>query len=125
MESFPGSGYPTSERPSFGAGGEHHADELKEKASHLTQTARGRAMSALDQQKGQVCSMLDKVAQNVEDEKVGGYVADFARRGSEYLKNHSADEIFSSATTQLKGRPAALIGPSFLVGFALARLFRR
>lgn len=123
MEGLPGS-HPIPERSSFG-GGTDHSDELRDKASHLTQTARGRAMNALDQQKEQVCSMLEKVAQNVEGEKVGGYVADFARRSSEYLKAHSADEILSSARTQLKGRPAALIGASLLGGFAVARLFRK
>jgi hypothetical protein len=123
MESLPGS-HPIPDRSSFGSGTDHR-DELKEKASHLTQTARGRAMGALDQQKEQVCSMLEKVAQNVEGDKVGGYVADFARRGSEYLKAHSADEIISTATAQLKGRPVAFIGASFLGGFAIARLFRR
>jgi hypothetical protein len=124
METYPG-GDPMIKRAPFQAGGGGTQDELKEKATKLTQTARGRAMGALEQQKGQLSSLLDKVAQSVEGDKVGGYVADLAHRGSDYLRGHSADEIFSSASSGVRSRPAALVGASFLVGFAAARLFRR
>ena len=124
METYPGNDPMIRRRP-YQSNGGGAQDELKDKATKLTQTARGRAVEAMEQQKGQVCSLLDKVAQNVEGDKVGGYVADFARRGSEYLRRHSADEILSSASTGVRSRPAALVGASFLVGFAAARLFRR
>jgi hypothetical protein len=123
METYPG-GDPVLGR-SIATGDGHHGEEPKEKAKRLSQTASGRAMAELDNRKGEVSGLLDKVAQNVGDDRIGGYVADCARRGAEYLRNHSAQEMLGSIRSGLTSRPATLVGASFLVGFAAARLFKR
>ncbi len=122
METYGGSD-PTVGRPSFGGAPQH--DEMADEAAQLGRSARSRAMGALDGQKEQVCAMLDKLADGLEGDRIGGYVADFARRGGDYLRRHSADELLGTAGEELRARPAALVGASFLVGFAAARLFRR
>lgn len=103
--------------------GEGH--EMREKASELSHSARRKATERLDSQKGQITSLLDKVAETIKDDKLGGYAADYVRKGAELLRGRSTDELITSAGAQLRSRPAALVGAAFLAGFAVARMARR
>lgn len=97
---------------------------MKEKASELGRTARERAMTAIDQQKGEVGGLLDRLADTMEGDRIGGYAADYARRGAGYLRRTSADELWSSARTSLRSRPGLLLGACFVAGLALGRILR-
>lgn len=99
--------------------------ELKDKAATITRTARSRMTEKLETQKGELSSLLDKVAENMQDDRLGGYAADYVRRGAEFLRGRSTDDLLAAATSQLRARPSVLVGASFLVGFAIARLARR
>lgn len=107
--------------PSYGRG----SDTMKDKASELTSKARGQAAGAIDAQKDQVSALLDKVAGALEGDRLGGYVADYARRGAELLRGRSGDELMTTARTSARERPAVIVAASFVAGFALARLVRR
>ena len=98
---------------------------MKQRASEVTRKARGRAMDRIDVQKGELSGLLDRLADTMEQDRMGAYAADFARRGAELLRGRSADELVSSARSELTGRPAAFLSLSSLAGFALARLARR
>jgi hypothetical protein len=105
--------------------GEGQGHEMRDKASELTHSARRRATERLDSQKGRLSSLLDKVADTMKDDEVGGYAADYVRRGAEMLRGRSTDQLITSAGAQLRSRPAALVGAAFLAGFAVARMARR
>jgi hypothetical protein len=98
--------------------------QVKEKATELTRSARERAMSTVDQQKGQVCDTLDRMARSLEDDRLGGYVAGYARRGADYLRHHSADELLASAQAGLRSRPGLMLSACFVAGLAIARVMR-
>lgn len=111
----------------FGKGspGSTDAGELKEKATQLTHSARQRAMSTIDRQKDQVGDLLDRVARSAEGDRFGGYAADYARRGAEYLRRHSADEMFDHLRAGIRARPGLLLSACFVAGLAVARLMKR
>jgi hypothetical protein len=98
--------------------------EAKEKAKELTRTARDRALSTLDQQKAQLSGLLDRVADTVRDDRLGGYASDYARRGSEFLRRQSADEIYHSVRRNLRSRPGLMLSACFVAGLAFARLMK-
>jgi hypothetical protein len=108
--------------PSYGRTSD---DRMKEKASEVTSKARGQAVGAIDSQKDQVSSLLDKVADAMEGDRIGGYAATYARRGAEFLRSSSADDLMTTARTTARERPAVIVAASFVAGFALARLVRR
>lgn len=99
--------------------------QVKEKASQLTRTARQRAMSTLDGQKAQLGGLLDQVAQTAEGDRVGAYAADYARRGAEYLRSHSAEEMLDHLRAGLRARPGLLLSACFVGGLAFARVLKR
>jgi hypothetical protein len=101
------------------------AEEVKQRASEVSRKARGRAMERIDAQKGELCGLLDRLADTMEQDRMGAYASDYARRGAELLRGRSSDELVSSVRNELTGRPAAFLPLSFLAGFALARLARR
>ncbi len=111
----------------FGKGSPGSTDtgELKEKATQLTHTARQRAMSTIDRQKEQLGNLLDRVAQSAEGDRLGGYAADYARRGAEYLRRHSADEMLGQLRTGIRARPGLLLSACFVAGLAVARMMKR
>jgi hypothetical protein len=113
--------------PRFAPSGDGHdaGEEMKERATELTRRARGRAMQTIDQRKGEVSGLLDRMADTMQDDHLGAYVADIARRGAQLLRGRSADELLSSARSEVTARPAAFLSLSFLAGFAIARLARR
>jgi hypothetical protein len=113
------------DRPFRGMGGGTGTEELKDKASQLTQTARERAMSTIDQQKQQVSGLLDRLAETMTGDRIGGYAADYARRGADYLRRTSADEMWSSARSNIRSRPGVLLSACFVAGLAVARVLRR
>lgn len=113
---------PAISRPGDGHG---QGDELKERAAEVTRRARGRAMETIDHQKGELSGLLDRVADTIQDDRLGAYAADLARQGARFLRGRSTDEIVSSARAELTTRPAAFLSLSFLAGFAIARLARR
>jgi hypothetical protein len=123
MESRMGSDFAAGTSPYGGSTGD--GSELKDKAAALGQTARSRMAQTLDGQKGELSSLLEKVAENIQDDRFGAYAADYVRRGAEFLKGRSTDDILSSVMTQARTRPSLLVGASFLAGFAIARLARR
>jgi len=111
-----------SSSPGAGMG---QGQELKDRATQLTHGARRRATERLDSQKGELSSLLDRVAETMEGDRLGGYAAEYVRKGAELLRGRSTDELLTSAGAQLRARPAALVGAAFLAGFAIARMARR
>lgn len=107
-----------------GSPGSKDTGELKGKATQLTHTARQRAMSTLDQQKDQLGGLLDRVAQSAEGDRLGGFAADYARRGAEYLRRHSAEELFGNLRAGIRERPGILLGACFVAGLAVARVMK-
>jgi hypothetical protein len=101
------------------------AEELKGKATQLKESARTKAMGTLDANKDQVCQMLDKVADTIEDDRLGRYAADYARRGAEYLRRQSSDDLVTIVAGELRRRPGMLLGACFLGGLAFSRMLRR
>lgn len=116
-----GEPYPRSTASSAETGG---SEEMKAKASELTHSARQRAMSTLDEQKAQVCTLLDRTADTIQDDRVGRYAAEYARRGAQYLRTRSADELVSSFRSELRARPGLLLSACFVAGLAIARVVR-
>jgi hypothetical protein len=113
-------------REPFGrsAMGSDKASEVKQKASDLGHTARSKAMSALDQQKTQVSGLLERLADSVQDDRIGGYAAGYARRGAEFLRGRSSDEIVSTLRRELRSRPGVLLSAAFIAGLAIARVMK-
>lgn len=99
--------------------------ELKDKATQLTHTARQRAMSTIDGQKEQLGNLLDRIADAAEGDRIGRYAADPARRGAEYLRRHSAEDLFENLRAGIRARPGLLLGACFLGGLAIARAMKR
>jgi hypothetical protein len=122
---FEGIGGTTGFGTSTSGAGTGQGQEMKEKATQLSHTARRKATERLDSQKGQISSLLDKVADTMEGDQLGGYAAEYVRKGAELLRGRSTDELLSTAGTQLRTHPAALVGAAFLAGFAIARMARR
>lgn len=106
-------------RPQGGA-----ASDAKEKATELTRTARERALSTLDQQKEQLCGLLERVAETTQDDRLGGYASDYARRGAEFLRRRSTDEILHSVQRSFRSRPGVVLSACFVAGVAFARLVK-
>lgn len=101
---------------------------VRSQVSAMKDQAQHRAIGALDDGKNQICEALEKIASALDDDggsRFGGYAADYARRGCEYLRGRSADELWRSASEGMRARPAALVGISLLGGFAFARMLRR
>lgn len=98
--------------------------EVKQKASELGQNARSRAMSVLDEQKTQVSGLLDRLADSVQDDRIGSYAAGYARRGAEFLRGRSADDIVSTVGRELRARPGVLLSAAFIAGLAIARVLK-
>jgi hypothetical protein len=115
----------TQDRDPFArkSGGES-TEQLKEKASELTHTARQRAFSALEQQKSQLCGLLDHVADSVQDDPLGGYAAEYARRGAQFLRSRPSAELARSFQRELRARPGLALSAAFVVGLAFARLVK-
>jgi hypothetical protein len=100
-------------------------DEVKERATQLKQSARTRALGTLDANKEQVCGLLEKVAGTLEEDRFGRYAADYARRGAEYLRRQSSDDLVTIARAELRQRPGLLLGACFVAGLAFSRMLRR
>lgn len=96
----------------------------KEDAKQLTRTARERALSALDQQKEQLSGLLERVADTTRDDRLGAYASEYARRGAEFLRRQSADEIFQSVRRGARSRPGVVLSACFVAGLALARFLK-
>jgi hypothetical protein len=111
--------------PRIGGSDDRDTEQLKDKATQLTSKARSKAAQELDARKGEICSLLEKMASAVEDERLGSYAADYVRRGAQYLRAHDANELLSSASSRARSNPAAVLGASFVAGLAFARLLRR
>ena len=108
-----------------GSPGSADAGELKEKATQLTHTARQRAMSTVDGQREQLGSLLDRIAQSAQGDRLGGFAADYARRGADYLRRHSAEEMFDHLRDGVRARPGLVLSACFVAGLAVARLMKR
>jgi hypothetical protein len=106
----------------FGGRSPGTTGDTKEKAKELTHTARERALSTLDQQKAQLSNLLERVADTTRDDRLGAYASDYARRGAEFLRRQSADELFRSARQEFRSRPGLVLSACFVAGLALARL---
>jgi hypothetical protein len=114
--------------------GTHHPDpirtpsattgEAKEKAAELTRTARDRALSTLDQQKSQLGGLLERIADTIKDDRLGGFASEYARRGAELLHRRSADDIFRSVRSGIRSRPGVVLSACFVAGLAFARLMK-
>lgn len=98
--------------------------EAKDKARELTRTARERAFATLDERKGQLSGLLDRMADTMRDDQLGAYASEYARRGADLLRGQSADELFRSARRAVRARPGILLGACFVAGLAFARLMK-
>jgi hypothetical protein len=123
MGGFEGPGDWTSGTAPGVVGGQ--GEEAREKAQALGDSARRQATRRLDARKGQVSGLLDRLAETLEGDELGGYAAGYVRRGAEVLRGRSADELIAAAGDGLRSRPAAVVGLAFLAGFAFARFARR
>jgi hypothetical protein len=115
---------PGTQDPFARTSGDPSTEQLKEKASELTHTARERAFSALEQQKSHLCGLLDHVADSVQDDALGEYAADYARRGARFLRGRSSDELARSLRRELRARPGLALSAAFVAGLAFARLLK-
>jgi hypothetical protein len=68
--------------------------------------------------------LLDRMADTMQDDQLGGYASEYARRGAELLRRQSADELFRSARRAVRSRPGILLGACFVAGLAFARLMK-
>lgn len=98
--------------------------QAKEKATELSHRVRDRAMATLDQRKEQVCELLERVADGTRDDQLGGYASEYARRGAEFLRRQSADELFDSMRRGFRSRPGVVLSAAFVAGLAFARLMK-
>jgi len=111
--------------PSGSYGGSTGATgEAKEKAKELKRTARERALTTIDERKGQLSGLLDRMADAMQDDQLGAYASDYARRGAEMLRRQPADELFRSVRRGVRSRPGVLLGACFVAGLAFARLMK-
>lgn len=108
----------------YDRGTETSADQLKEKASELTRTAGDRALSTLDEQKSQLSGLLDRVADSMQDDPMGGYAAEYARRGARFLRERPSRELARSIQGELRARPGLALSAAFIAGLAFARLLK-
>jgi len=128
MENRGFGGLEATREAGFGSGsapGGEMAGEMKEKAQALGETARRQASRKLDARKGQVSGLMERLAETMEGDELGGYAAGYVRRGAEMLRSRSTDELVAAAGEGLRRRPAAIVGLAFLAGFAVARFARR
>jgi hypothetical protein len=111
---------------STGATGELKG-QVSQQVSQMKDQARSRAVDTIEEGKDKLCEALDQIASALDqgNNRVGGIAADYARRGCEYLRGRSANELWSTAGQTVRGRPGALVAASFLGGFAISRLLRR
>jgi hypothetical protein len=98
--------------------------EAKDKARQLQRTARDRAMATLGDRKDQLSGLLDRMADTMQDDALGGYASEYARRGAELLRRQSADDLFRSVRQGVRSRPGVLLGACFVAGLAFARLMK-
>jgi hypothetical protein len=105
-------------------GGQTTTGEAKEKARELTRTTRERAMSAVGQGKDQLCGVLERAADSMDDDRFGRYASDYARRGAEFLRRRSPDELLDSARRTLRSRPGVVLSACFVAGLAFARFVK-
>lgn len=109
---------------SAASGSARSTDELKDKAQELSAAARGRAMTALDSNKVHISGAIAKMADALEDDPYGKYAAQYARRGADYLRGHSAEDMLASAREELRERPLFVLGACFVAGLALSRVLK-
>lgn len=98
--------------------------DVKDQASELAHKARAKAMQGMDARKGEVSEMLDRVAGTMEESTVGSFAAGYVRRGREFLDSRSSDQLVRELGSELRHRPALVIGAAFVGGFALVRLLK-
>lgn len=105
----------------------------KEKASEFSGNLRSKVFEKVDQQKDQLCSSLDRLADSIEEAgkdmdapeaKVASRAAGFLRSAEGLIKDRSSDEIFNRAVSELRNRPGALIAGAFVLGFIGTRFMK-
>ena len=107
--------------------GEDWVADAKVTAAELAETGKSKASEGL--------SALSKVVEEnapLVDEKLGAKYGDYARTASrslqstaETLNNKSYEELGEDAREAIRKSPATAVGIAALVGFFVARLFRR
>lgn len=113
------------------------AGRAQKKAGQFANQAKEKARSQLSQQKerateqlGSVSSALHQTSDNLRGENeqaVAGYVDSAAHqidRFSDYLRNHSADELVSEARRYARREPSLFLGGAMLLGLVGARFFK-
>jgi hypothetical protein len=110
--------------PERSGGSSGSTGEAKERARELTRTARERALSTLDERKGELSRLLDRMAETMQEDQIGAYASEYARRGADFLRRQSTDEIFRSVRRGVRSRPGLLLGTCFVAGLAFARLMK-
>lgn len=113
------------------------AHQAKETAEELGEKARHQVTSQLDRQRergaeqlGTMSSALRRTSSSLREEQeeaVAGYVeqaADQADRLSEYLRTHSAGEMYSEVERYARRQPTVFLGGALLAGFLGARFLK-
>jgi hypothetical protein len=108
-----------------GFGQDSGTAQVKDRAAQLASRARGIGEGRIDQQKDQLSNLLDRVADTLQDDRLGGYAAGYVRRGAEYLRGQSARDLLDRTAGEIRNRPALTLGACLLAGFAIARMARR
>jgi len=99
-----------------------------QQVKELSQTAKERALREMDGKRHVLAGEVEKLASALEgqggESEIAGpalqYAATGAKRFASALREHTAEELFQSATRN----PAAVLAGTFAIGFLATRLFR-
>lgn len=115
--------------------------QVKDKATHLMDRAKGEALSRADQQRQSMASGIRGVAQafhGMGDDlrrNQEGPIAEYAshlghsmagkvEEAAKYLERHDLQDIVADAQAFGRRSPAVFLGGAFLLGFAISRFLK-
>lgn len=104
--------------------GDSSTTQAKEKAKDLGRGARDRALSSVDREKDHVSGLLDRVADSMRDDRIGGYASDYVRRGADWLRGTSSNDLLHSIQRGFRSRPGVVLAAAFASGLVLARVLK-
>jgi len=112
-------------------------ESVPDKADELLEKVKRRGRGLLDRQKDSAAEELDSVADVMHDaarnfeEKDESGVSNFVQKAADYvgrlstnLRDKNIDDLFREAQSQLRRRPAAVLGLTAVAGFAIGRFLR-
>jgi hypothetical protein len=108
--------------------------EGKDQLRRLGGVTKDKVYQQIDSRKGEVCALLDKVAQSLESsiENDSGSsshliksVAHYVRKASRSIEDGSAQQLIDRAQSDFHARPGIYLAGLLATGFFVGRLFRR